>query len=61
VFFPGFFQWGAPTFHAGEALAMIAASLVSFFEVVTLHLNSSKTKKSFNIHLVLTILFALKH
>ncbi|CAJ1972797.1 unnamed protein product [Sphenostylis stenocarpa] len=32
VYFPGFFQWGAPTFHAGEALAMIAASFVSFFE-----------------------------
>ncbi|QCD99042.1 solute carrier family 23 [Vigna unguiculata] len=32
VYFPGFFQWGPPTFNAGEALAMIAASFVSFFE-----------------------------
>lgn len=55
VYFPGFFQWGPPTFNAGEALAMIAASFVSFFEVVTLPLDSFKLEKSFNVHLVQTI------
>ncbi|TKY57905.1 putative nucleobase-ascorbate transporter 10 [Spatholobus suberectus] len=32
VYFPRFFQWGPPTFNAGEAFAMVAASLVSLFE-----------------------------
>lgn len=27
------FQWGAPTFHAGEAFAMMAASFVALVEV----------------------------
>lgn len=29
------FQWGAPTFDAGEAFAMMAASFVALVEVVT--------------------------
>ncbi|XP_027332823.1 putative nucleobase-ascorbate transporter 10 [Abrus precatorius] len=32
VYFPFPFQWGSPTFNAGEAFAMIAASFVSLFE-----------------------------
>ncbi|RDX81375.1 putative nucleobase-ascorbate transporter 10, partial [Mucuna pruriens] len=32
VYFPRFFQWGPPTFNAGEAFAMMAASFVSLFE-----------------------------
>ncbi|RZB58334.1 putative nucleobase-ascorbate transporter 10 [Glycine soja] len=32
VYFPRFFQWGSPTFNAGEAFAMMAASFVSLFE-----------------------------
>ncbi|GLT71168.1 hypothetical protein SLA2020_432050 [Shorea laevis] len=32
IYFPYPFQWGSPTFHAGEAFAMIAASFVSLFE-----------------------------
>lgn len=32
------FQWGAPTFHAGEAFAMMAISFVSLVEV-SIHLN----------------------
>ncbi|KAJ1385627.1 Xanthine/uracil/vitamin C permease [Sesbania bispinosa] len=32
VYFPYPFQWGSPTFNAGEAFAMIAASFVSLFE-----------------------------
>jgi len=27
------FQWGPPTFHAGEAFAMMAVSFVSLIEV----------------------------
>lgn len=27
------FQWGAPTFNAGEAFAMMAASFVALIEV----------------------------
>lgn len=30
------FQWGRPTFNAGETFAMMAASLVSLFEVFSL-------------------------
>ena len=33
VYIPYPFQWGSPTFHAGEAFAMMAASFVSTFEV----------------------------
>ena len=33
VYIPYPFQWGSPTFHAGEAFAMMAASFVSLFEV----------------------------
>ncbi|KAL2583655.1 hypothetical protein AAZV13_14G084300 [Glycine max] len=32
VYFPRFFPWGSPTFNAGEAFAMMAASFVSLFE-----------------------------
>nr|POE68131.1 putative nucleobase-ascorbate transporter 10 [Quercus suber] len=32
VYIPYPFQWGSPTFHAGEAFAMMAASFVSLFE-----------------------------
>ncbi|XP_065636346.1 putative nucleobase-ascorbate transporter 10 [Quercus suber] len=32
VYIPYPFQWGSPTFHAGEAFAMMAASFVSTFE-----------------------------
>ncbi|KAG4934304.1 hypothetical protein JHK87_048306 [Glycine soja] len=32
VYFPCFFQWGSPTFNAGEAFAMMGASFVSLFE-----------------------------
>ncbi|KAH1203977.1 putative nucleobase-ascorbate transporter 10 [Glycine max] len=32
VYFPRFFQWGSPTFNAGEAFAMMTASFVSLFE-----------------------------
>ncbi|XP_059462035.1 putative nucleobase-ascorbate transporter 10 [Corylus avellana] len=32
IYIPYPFQWGRPTFHAGEAFAMIAASFVSLFE-----------------------------
>uniref|UniRef100_A0A0R0FHH8 Uncharacterized protein n=1 Tax=Glycine max TaxID=3847 RepID=A0A0R0FHH8_SOYBN len=35
VYFPRFFQWGSPTFNAGEAFAMMTASFVSLFEVVS--------------------------
>ncbi|KAL2574724.1 hypothetical protein AAZV13_17G203900 [Glycine max] len=38
VYFPRFFQWGSPTFNAGEAFAMMTASFVSLFEVgITLY------------------------
>lgn len=33
VYIPYPFQWGNPTFNAGEAFAMMAASFVSLFEV----------------------------
>ncbi|ONI33394.1 hypothetical protein PRUPE_1G421500 [Prunus persica] len=32
IYIPYPFQWGSPTFNAGEAFAMIAASFVSLFE-----------------------------
>ncbi|XP_004292763.1 PREDICTED: putative nucleobase-ascorbate transporter 10 [Fragaria vesca subsp. vesca] len=32
IYIPYPFQWGSPTFNAGEALAMVAASLVSLIE-----------------------------
>ncbi|GMY17382.1 putative nucleobase-ascorbate transporter 10 isoform X1 [Fagus crenata] len=32
VYIPYPFQWGSPTFHAGEAFAMMAAAFVSTFE-----------------------------
>ncbi|XP_038897150.1 putative nucleobase-ascorbate transporter 10 isoform X2 [Benincasa hispida] len=32
IYFPYPFQWGGPTFNAGEAFAMMAASVVSLFE-----------------------------
>lgn len=32
------FQWGAPTFDAGEAFAMMAASFVALVEVYLLRL-----------------------
>nr|KYP57090.1 Putative nucleobase-ascorbate transporter 10 [Cajanus cajan] len=32
VYIPFFFQWGPPTFDAGEAFAMVVASFVSLFE-----------------------------
>ncbi|TYK14734.1 putative nucleobase-ascorbate transporter 10 [Cucumis melo var. makuwa] len=33
IYIPYPFQWGGPTFNAGEAFAMMAASVVSLFEV----------------------------
>jgi hypothetical protein len=32
------FQWGAPTFDAGEAFAMMAASFVALVEVLWIYL-----------------------
>ena len=36
IYMPYPFQWGRPTFNAGETFAMMAASLVSLFEVFSL-------------------------
>lgn len=33
IYIPYPFQWGGPTFNAGESFAMMAASVVSLFEV----------------------------
>jgi nucleobase transporter 1/2 len=33
IYIPYPFQWGSPTFKAGEVFAMITASFVSLFEV----------------------------
>jgi len=45
------FQWGAPTFDAGEAFAMMMASFVSLVEVISfcrsLYLYLSWNEKNF--------------
>lgn len=43
------FQWGAPTFDAGEAFAMMAASFVALVEVGPMLLGISDTISAFHL------------